>query len=94
MAAKKKGLSFKDAMEAAADGYVRHPEMSPGWTIGALPNIPGELWSLNPHTGSEYAYTASAADRAREDWYTVKYRIDRESLDAAAAADAAADKDA
>ena len=58
---KKKALGFKVATIAAIDGgfYIRHPDMGSGWTIGVLPSFPGELWCFNPHTGSEYAYTAS-----------------------------------
>jgi hypothetical protein len=75
-------MTFRDAIEAAESGkYIRHPEMGPGWTLGALSNIPNAIWCLNPHTGSEYAYTASDKDRKREDWYVVKNRIDQESLE-------------
>jgi hypothetical protein len=71
-------MKFKDAMDKAVDKdkYVRHPDMGKGWTVGVLPLFPGELWSFNPHTGSEYAYTSSTEDRERDDWYVAKNKRD------------------
>lgn len=87
----KKGMTFKEATDAAIDKgkYIRHPNMGPGWTIGCHPKFPGELWCFNPRTGSTYAYTADAADKARTDWSAGLHKVDQASLDAEAEADAA-----
>lgn len=78
----KGALTFKEATDAAIDksAFIRNPGMGPGWTISTHLKFPDELWCNNPHTGSEYAYTASDADKAREDWYVVKDKIDQASL--------------
>lgn len=81
----KGALTFKEATDAAIEKgrYIRHPGMGPGWTIGAMPQFNNDLFCFNPHTGSEYAYTSSPADREREDWYVAKNKRDEESLGAA-----------
>lgn len=69
-------MTFDEAMKAAKQGkYVRHPAMGPGWTIGVVPKVPG-YFCFNPHTGSEYGYTASQGDEARDDWKIAKNKRD------------------
>jgi hypothetical protein len=74
-------MNYMNAVKAArADRFIRHPDMSPGWTIGKLPKFKSDLWCFNPHTGSEYLYRASGTDKIRTDWFIAPDRIHRESL--------------
>lgn len=69
-------MNYKEAMKAAdAGSFVCYPGMGKGWTIGKVPNVSGRF-CFNPHTGSEYGFTPSAADKARTDWRIAKNKRD------------------
>ena len=64
-------MTFNEAMlhTLKPNGYVRHPGMGKGCTIGMIQGIVRERWNVNPNAGAEYEFRPSATDMARVDWY-------------------------
>lgn len=70
-------MNFDDACRACEEGRaIRHPGMSPRWTIQCIPTpspprdprYKHNLYCINPHTGSNYAFMPTEAEMARNDW--------------------------
>lgn len=57
-------------MQFAKQGNkVRHSGCGPGWSIFYVKRGKAKgYYCLNPHTGSNYAFRPSAADKAATDW--------------------------
>lgn len=64
-------MTFKEAMRDARAGYrVRESRMSKGWKVGWFAAAKG-FFCINPHTGSEYQYRPTDADKASTTWERV-----------------------
>jgi poly-gamma-glutamate capsule biosynthesis protein CapA/YwtB (metallophosphatase superfamily) len=69
-------MDFDAALICAKKGRrVRRNGMSEGWTIAwfMLKGVKGggDYFCINPHTGSNYRFTPSAADKASKEWSIV-----------------------
>jgi hypothetical protein len=64
-------MTYEEAVQAMREGKAtRHQGMSKGWKV-VHSNISGELFLINPHTGSDYLFAVQSEDRDRSDWECV-----------------------
>ena len=62
-------MTYEVAMAHARDGHrVREARMSKGWTVACFVSRPGDYFCVNPHTGSNYLYHPTDADKASSQW--------------------------
>jgi len=65
-------MTYAEAIEASRTGNpIRHPGMSRGWKI-VRSIATGDLFYVNPHTGSTYLATLKQNEKERDDWSVTK----------------------
>lgn len=67
-------MTFDEAMATCKAGRrVRWRSMSEGWSIFYIPSGKAKgYYCLNPHTGSNYAFTPSALDKKATTWEVMR----------------------